>query len=69
MDLTEKQMQELYQIMINLIKDRNCNKPKEVNFDDFKVWTIGLKEQYLNDEETEEFYEYVEDSINELVYY
>jgi hypothetical protein len=68
MDLTENQIQELYNTMINLIESRE-NKRKNITLEDFRIWIIGLKDQYINDEETEEFCKYVEDSIYELVCY
>jgi hypothetical protein len=65
-----KQIMELYNAMKDLIiRRQEDDKLEELQFSDFIEWINKLKKKYIDEDETEEFYKYVEDSIFDTVCY
>lgn len=68
-NLTENQIQELYNTMELLLRERQDERIQELNMEEFKIHIEQLKADYVeNDEfETQTFYEYVENDIYYVV--
>jgi hypothetical protein len=63
-----KQIIELFNTMKDLIiRRQEEDKLEELQFSDFIEWINKLKKQYIDEDETEEFYKYVEDFIYDTV--
>jgi hypothetical protein len=66
--LNLKQIFELFGTMKNIIMERQeTDKLEEMDLCSFIEWINGLIRQYIEEDETEDIYKYVEDNIFDVV--
>lgn len=64
-----KQIMELYEEIKNLLIERQDDRLNEFNLAEFIEWINKLKKQYIEEDETEDLYKYIEDNIYHIVCY
>jgi TRAP-type C4-dicarboxylate transport system substrate-binding protein len=62
-----KQIIELFKEIKNLLIERQDERVNELDLAEFIEWINKLKSQYIDEEETEDLYKYIEDNIYHMV--
>lgn len=64
-----KQIMELYEEIKNLLIERQDDRVNEFDLAEFIDCINKLKKQYIEEDETEDLYKYIEDNIYHIVCY
>jgi hypothetical protein len=64
-----KQIIELFKEIKNILTERQDDRLNELDLAEFIDWINKLKKQYIEEDETEDLYKYIEDNIYHIVCY
>jgi hypothetical protein len=62
-----KQIIELFKEIKNLLTERQDERVNELDLAEFIEWINKLKKQYIDEDEIEDLYKYIEDNIYHIV--